>query len=910
MNYSEQVEEWFTRLRSLPAGERGAALARLAEPLRADLTELLQADETPVAARLEETEFQARYLGAFHHLLAGLELGGYRLEEQLAGAGLGMVFRASDPLTGEVVAMKLLPPEHMADSGWRTRFQREAAALRALEHPGIVRLRESGDDRGFFWFTMDLVEGETLRARLNHASPSQAEAAGWIEQIADALAAAHASGFLHNDLKPENIMVNREGRIVLLDFGLTRPLMANTPVTQATVTTVSGTVRYLSPERVAGETPDERSDVFALGILLFELLTGKTPFERPNPLATAAAILHEPAPGLPPGPYADLVRRCLEKGREKRPPSVLEFRRMLLAANGTSETHSARRPRWAWLAAACAALLAVSGYTIWRQTAPALDDSIRLEPSLSADGRTLIYVSNRDERSRLDLYLSADRGRAMRLTNTLEDEREPEVSPDGREILYRLDGPRDFGIYASPIDGRRERRRIAPEGHRPRWSPDGQWILFSSRPTNDPDLYNRAVILVASADGSVGPTAVSTDSPVARFPIWLDRESLLFLDARDGQTTRLERLRLDLKRGRAPVPAGIEEVNQGAFGYMRPLICLPNGGVLAKGPSDAELIELSLNGAQTRTFPLAGVDSVTSDRSGNLVIASAQRAVSFHRWKLSGGGLEPVRGLPPETSRVWATAGGNLWTREPGRLVKRTLFEPHREISLMSMASDSHSVLNRAGTHASLRNPADPVWGQNCVLMELSTKKTVAFGARSIVWDVSPGGRYVLYPSPEPFFRMLAAEPAANRSWVAFEDPDYNLYLGAYSADGRWATFVAEAPGKTPHHWVAPVRPGKPTPFSEWIEMPPGGYGQFSEDGAMLYFLSDSDGQRCLYRQKLDPVTKRPLGPAELLHHFHDHSASLRLNAFGQFRMSAGRDALYLPVLEWRTDLHFLPARR
>ena len=278
---------------------------------------------------------------------------------------MGLVFRAIDTRSGQVVALKLLAPELSGEPQWQRRFLREAAALRTLNHPGIVKLFESGEHEGFSFFTMELIEGETLAQRLKREKPSIADAVSWTKEILNALSAAHKAGFLHGDLKPQNIMLDSYGRIRLLDFGLTRTLAANLPATQ-TASAVTGTVEYLSPERIAGATPDERSDLFSIGVLLYEFFSGHTPFARSNPLATAAAILHEspqPLPQTVPPALASVVRHCLEKEVPLRPPSASALAAELEQAYWERESFAARHK---WLLTATAVTLAVFVILLFR----------------------------------------------------------------------------------------------------------------------------------------------------------------------------------------------------------------------------------------------------------------------------------------------------------------------------------------------------------------------------------------------------------------------------------------------------------------------------------------------------------------------------------------------------------------
>ena len=260
----------------------------------------------------------------------GQRLGPYEVLAPLGAGGMGEVYRARDPRLGREVALKVLPEGIAKDAELLARFEEEARATSALNHPSIVVVHEVGHegDRRFI-----VIEGESLRQVLSQGPLPVREAVRIAAQVAEALEAAHARGIVHRDLKPENVMVTPEGRVKILDFGLSRRtfLSPSRPgdtfaVRQkATIPgLVVGTVTYMSPEQVRGEQVDHRSDVFAFGSLLFELLTGKAPFRRGTPAETMAAVLTEDPPPLStllpsvPPALERVVGRCLEKNADRR----------------------------------------------------------------------------------------------------------------------------------------------------------------------------------------------------------------------------------------------------------------------------------------------------------------------------------------------------------------------------------------------------------------------------------------------------------------------------------------------------------------------------------------------------------------------------------------------------------------
>jgi serine/threonine protein kinase/tetratricopeptide (TPR) repeat protein len=259
-------------------------------------------------------------------LAPGARLLQYEIVERLGAGGMGDVYRARDSRLGREVAIKVLSDHLASDPDMRARFEHEARAVAALSHPGILSIHELAQVGDQSVAVMELLQGESLRARLARGAMHWREAAEFGAQVAEALAVAHVRGIIHRDLKPENIFVMPDGRAKILDFGLARskdPLFAADVDEQPTMMTtqvgrVFGTIGYMAPEQIRGEAADVPADIFALGCVLAELVTARRAFARPTPAASLAAILSEPPPDLtavadlPPG-YAAIVAHCLAK---------------------------------------------------------------------------------------------------------------------------------------------------------------------------------------------------------------------------------------------------------------------------------------------------------------------------------------------------------------------------------------------------------------------------------------------------------------------------------------------------------------------------------------------------------------------------------------------------------------------
>jgi TolB-like protein/Flp pilus assembly protein TadD len=318
-------------------------------------------------------------------LAAGTRLGPYEVLSPLGAGGMGEVYRARDTRLDREVAVKVLPERLAEDPAALSRFEREAKALAALSHPNVLTILDFGQQDRVAYAVMELLEGETLRSRLLRSKMSWRDAAEFGFELADGLAAAHSRGIVHRDLKPENVFLTSAGRAKILDFGLARrggPREVQDQTHQQTQTQVTepgsvmGTVGYMSPEQVSGLPADARSDIFALGCVLYEMASGGRPFEGRTHGEVLAAILRDEPPDLSgrplPAELAGVIRHCLQKKAEQRFQSARDLAFALKAIGSGSAAHLPapvavrrfRRPG-VWLATA-AVVLAGLGVGLWR----------------------------------------------------------------------------------------------------------------------------------------------------------------------------------------------------------------------------------------------------------------------------------------------------------------------------------------------------------------------------------------------------------------------------------------------------------------------------------------------------------------------------------------------------------------
>jgi eukaryotic-like serine/threonine-protein kinase len=335
-------------------------------------------------------------------LPVGERLGPYEIIAQIGAGGMGEVYKARDTRLNRDIAVKVLP-EHLAkDPEALARFEREAKAVAALSHPNILVLYDVGSAGSVHYAVTELLEGETLRDRLRRGPLAWRKATELGSAIAEGLAAAHAKGIVHQDIKPGNIFLTSDGRVKILDFGLAQIRTAPAP-SEDTATlvqasqTVTGTIGYMSPEQVRGEKVEAASDIFSLGCVLYEVVTGRRAFEGKSVTDTMAAILKEDPPAVAdsenasPPELARVIERCLAKDPARRFHSAHDLAFAMEALSGSSERQRAAplQPRVRWRVAAAIAvvllILAGAGTYYWRAHATAID-SLAVLPFVNASG--------------------------------------------------------------------------------------------------------------------------------------------------------------------------------------------------------------------------------------------------------------------------------------------------------------------------------------------------------------------------------------------------------------------------------------------------------------------------------------------------------------------------------------------
>ena len=446
----------------------------------------------------------------------GARLGPYEIVALLGAGGMGEVYKARDTRLDRTVAIKVLPDTLAVDPQFRNRFDREARAISQLTHPHICTLYDVGEQQGTAFLVMEYLKGETLAKRLERGALPLAEALTIAIQIVSALDNAHRAGITHRDLKPGNIFLTKDGA-KLLDFGLAKasaPALAGAgvsvlPTTPPGLTAqgmILGTFQYMAPEQLEGKEVDARTDIFAFGAVLYEMLTRKKAFEGKSQASLIAAILeHQPAPPsavqpLMPPALDHVVATCLAKDPDERWQSASDLKRELTWVAESGDTtagatgparSSIRQARRAWIVSGllAAALLVVVGAFVMNR-----DRSSRPPPGI----RTFVSVAPADQ-----LGSPVDRfgdGRPSRNAMVL--------SPDGRSLVFSAIRGGQYQLYLRPLT-ELEATPIAgtEDGYGPFFSPDGRWLAFwvGGGPAR------RGLLKVAFPQG--GPTARIWEAP-------------------------------------------------------------------------------------------------------------------------------------------------------------------------------------------------------------------------------------------------------------------------------------------------------------------------------------------------------------------------------------------------------------
>ena len=602
----------------------------------------------------------------------GTLIGSYRLEAKLGQGGMGVVYRAIDTKLNRTVAVKFLSGE-LSDPTARRRFQREAQTVSSLNHPHILTVHDVGDFDGLQYLVTEYVDGGTLRdwTKEKRAWPQVVEL---LTGVADGLAAAHAAGILHRDIKPDNIFVAKNGYAKLGDFGLAKVAEGEDAANNRTLTenctqpnVMVGTIAYMSPEQASGQALDARSDIFAFGIVLYEALAGCRPFAGANALELLNKIVHSDPPRLAedvPVALRALVEKALEKNPAERYQSmsdmVVDLRR-LGRRNVVEEPPVAvskpRRARTPWAAVAICAAAVVLGAGLWLALRPgalpgnplANAQFTRLTDfpgdesgaALSPDGKFVIFSSDRDGPG--DLWLTqVGTGRFQNLTKgkfvgNSRVTRDAGFTSDGSEIWLRGPPPPSNRMRLMPLLGGPVRSFLGDHAVNVSWSPDGTRMVYFLSDPGDP-------LFIAEHDGS-NPRQIFMDRPGVHnhFPTWSADGRWIYFVHGDFANEDLDLWRI-APAGGQPEPL----THHSKFvGYPTPLDARTVLYVAEDQDGGPWLWALDADRKVTRrvSFGLERYTSIAASADGRRLVAAVANPVA-NLWSI------PILGRPAEEREV------------------------------------------------------------------------------------------------------------------------------------------------------------------------------------------------------------------------------------------------------------------
>jgi|CXWL01.1.fsa_nt_gi Tol biopolymer transport system component len=726
-------------------------------------------------------------------LLPGTRLGPDEILSTLGGGGMGDVYRARDARLGRDVALKVLRDDLEIDSERLRRFEQEARAASALNHPNIVTVFDfsTGGGGEATFLAMELVEGQSVRELLAAGPLPLRRTLQIVSQIAEGLAAAHELGIVHRDLKPENVMVTRDGRAKILDFGLAKvhaETLAQPDTTRPMATRPGmmwGTPGYMAPEQIMGEAVDYRVDQFALGVLLYQCLTGSRPFAGANPFEEMNSVLaEEPTPlallaPTVPDQLAWVVERLLAKVPGDRYDSTRDLGRELGRLRDTfssrgfgSGSGMARgrrrsatwRPRLLLGTAAVALLMAGFGLGWWLRTSP-VGTPPRLRtltysgsdssPDLSPDRRVMAFVSERDGRRRIWLEQLAS-GAEAPLTAGVDDA--PRFSPDGSSVLFsRVDGER-HGLYRVAIVGGEERRLLA-DATAGDWSPDGRQIAFVRK------VDDRHWLLgIVGADGGEERELLRVETNDMGPPSWSpDGRQVVVSNgvALSGAPSELHFVEVTSGRERT-VAAGplLGPPTSPAWLSDSSAVLLPQ--VDNVRVYHGAMLELRPDGSSHPLFWSLNIGSAAAvGARGQVVFDAASVRTNLREHRLDGGGDR------------WLTRGYAL-DRQPryGADGKRLLFSSNRSgnLDLWELALDTGALRRLTDSPAEDWDPAYVGAGEQIVWssarsgnLEIWIAAADGSGARQVTHDgvdaenptATPDGKWLVYVSLNPAHRGI-----------------------------------------------------------------------------------------------------------------------------------------------------------
>ena len=811
--------------------------------------------------------------------MIGKVLGHYRVVEKLGAGGMGVVYKARDTHLDRFVALKVLPPERVADAERKRRFVQEAKAASALNHPNIIHVYDIAEADGIEFIAMEYVQGKTLDRFVGSKGLGINEALGYAVQIADGLAKAHAAGIVHRDLKPANIMVNEDGGVKILDFGLAKLMERGEAGPSASTETAAageelhtekgaivGTVAYMSPEQAQGKTVDARSDVFSFGSVLYEMLTGRRAFQGESKAMILASILQkEPQPiseivAEAPTEVGRVLARCLRKDPQRRWQNMSDLKEVLrdLKEESDSGRLSATMPvaphrsfPLRWLLATIGVLVVVAAAMLWRfprvppgelrLTRFSYDSGVTSASSISPDGKLAAYESDRNDPGNLDIYVRQLGGRQeIRLTHDKADDLQPCLSPDGTQVVFRS-MRNGGGIYRTNTFGGEE-QKIADGGWFPRYSPDGSQIIYTVMPPSGGASLNKMYLIPAQGgiprlfQPEFGVFPMYGNPPLA---VWSpDGKHVLFDGVRGQDPSSADWWVAPVDGGAAVRTGAVQSLTPpNAQTWIRPAGWFGNQVIYAEGASTAEGSNLfavpikpgdwKISGASRRLTLGAGLHlTFTPAHDGSMLINNTKAVTEI--WNLP---LDPSKGTPSGEPRLLTpeeiSKGDPSISRDGSRLTYfagTLLPHPRGEIRLRDMAGGPESSFPVRGFQVSIE-PRLNANGSVLAFRDFIDGKWHSYlydGKSTPAHEVCEGCTIrSFFSNPNEVLAQYGNEivrqnTVSGERSIILSANNGTILDADLSPDDRWVAVVMGKPSGGNAIYVAPVR-ASPAPMQDWI---------------------------------------------------------------------------------------------
>jgi eukaryotic-like serine/threonine-protein kinase len=866
----------------------------------------------------------------------------YRILEKIGEGGMGVVYKALDTHLDRPVAIKVLPPEKVADVERRQRFVQEAKAASALNHPNIVVVHDIAEDRGVYFIVMEYVKGTTLDRLIGRKGLKLTEALGYAVQIADGLAKAHAAGIVHRDLKPTNIVITGDGIVKILDFGLAKLMEAPSADAYGATRTLEhpektrtedgyivGTPAYMSPEQAEGKKVDARTDIFSFGAVLYEMLTGRSAFDRESKVATLAAILREePKPAvqlnetLSPE-IENVLARCLRKDPQRRWQNMSDLKVVLQDLKEDSESGKLRAPvsavrsrpkTWLLPAAAVVVVLAVVSVLAWlfvfkpkppvefEEIRLTFDSGLTMQPAISPDGSTLAYASDRAGAGDLDIWVRPASGEnPLRLTNKPADDKFPSFSPDGTKIVFSSE--RDGGgIYIietlnSEVQGG-QARRIAGRGRFPKYSPDGSHIIYVDVPASL-DVNLTKMFLTSPQGGDPVPFLPDfcTAPDFLCGPIWSpDGKNILFLGRRTADSATMDWWVAPVQGG-PPVRTGALKDLALSYVWIFPCDWVGDYVYYVSGGTTIEGVNLFRVRFEPGRWKVAGPPERVTGGSGMQYGASVARdgRVFFQNltavmniWGVAAApDLGIVQGEPKKITEDMLAKWGPSVSRDGSRLAYNVFggFRARRtEVRLRDLATGKEKTIPAGSTVMGMSPQISPdgflVAYRDSVAGQFKTfvAPTGSLIGREIcqdcrILDFYAGSKFALARvDPNQLVRL---DLASGETRPVLLLKNGTVLDAALAPDDRWVVYLSGRPDGRAAISIAPVG-ATAASDSDGILIADDdhflGSPKWSPNGNIIYYLSSGDGRCCIWARRLDPASKKPAGEAFGVMHVHQGS--------------------------------------